>query len=127
MSEMPFAVFELKEYMVIFRQSEERQFDDVTVHISGLVRCTGKGVQDDQKYQLDVFFLTPNSDYPLPQVDLENKTGAIFLPMRDMQVFVDVLRNEKPIYGHLRADNPNLTSVTTTNEPIGAGDEDFEG
>ncbi|MGB7341424.1 MAG: hypothetical protein WBC91_21185 [Phototrophicaceae bacterium] len=126
-NELPFAVFELKEYMVIFRQSEERNFGGVVANIRGLVRCTGVGVQDDAKYQLDVFFLADYSDVPEPQVDLENKSGALFLPMSDMFTFVDVLRNEKPIYGHLRGDNPQLTSVTTTNEPIGAGDEDYEG
>ncbi len=126
-NELPFAVFELKEYMVIFRQSEERNFGGVVANIRGLVRCTGVGVQDDAKYQLDVFFLADYSDVPEPQVDLENKSGALFLPMSNMFTFVDVLRNEKPIYGHLRGDNPQLTSVTTTNEPIGAGDEDYEG
>jgi len=124
-NEQPFAVFELKEYMVIFRQSEEREFAGVTANIRGLVRCTGVGVQSDGKYQLDVFFLADYSDFPEPQVDLANNTGALFLPMADMSTFIDVLRNEKPIYGHLRGDNPQLTSVTTTNEPVGAGDEDF--
>ncbi|MEO1287315.1 MAG: hypothetical protein AAFV93_06070 [Chloroflexota bacterium] len=124
-TEQPFAVFELKEYMVIFRQNEERDFAGTTVNIRGLVRCTGVGVQDNSKHQLDVFFLADFSDFPDPQVDLANKTGAMFLPMSDMRTFVDVLRNEKPIYGHLRGDDPQLTSVTTTNEPVGAGDEDF--
>ncbi len=32
-SEMPFAVFELKEYMVIFRQAEERNFGGVVANI----------------------------------------------------------------------------------------------
>lgn len=124
-NDMPFAVFEMKEYMVVFRQSEEQNFGGTVVNIRGLVRCTGVGVQDKGKYQLDVYFLADYSDFPAPQIDLENHTGAIFMPMADMSSFIDVLRNEKPIYGHLRADNPQLTSVTTTNEPIGAGDEDF--
>lgn len=125
-NDMPFAVFELKEYMVIFRQSEEREFSGVVANIRGLVRCSGIGVNEDtSKYQLDVFFLAGDSAFPEPQVDLENKTGALFMPMSDMAIFVDILRNEKPIYGHLRGDNPQLTSVTTTNEPIGVGDEDF--
>ena len=126
-NDMPFAVFELKEYMVIFRQSEERDFGGVIANIRGLVRCTGIGVSEDDKnkYQLDVFFLAGDSNFPTPQIDLENKAGSLFMPMSDMSTFIDVLRNEKPIYGHLRGDNPQLTSITTTNEPIGVGDEDF--
>ena len=121
---MPFAVFEMKEYMIIFRQSEERDFGGVTANIRALVRCTGVGVNDDNEYRLDVYFLGLESDFPEPQVHLEDRSGAIFLPMEDMGTFVDVLRNEKPIFGHLRGDNPHYTSVTTSNEPIGAGDED---
>jgi hypothetical protein len=121
---MPFAVFEMKEYMIIFRQSEERDFDGVMANIRALVRCTGVGVNDDNEYRLDVYFLGLESDFPDPQVHLEDRSGAIFLPMEDLGTFVDVLRNEKPIFGHLRGDNPSYTSVTTSNEPVGAGDED---
>ena len=124
-TDIPVAVFEIKEYMVIFRQLEERDFDGVVAQIRGLVRCTGIGTKDDNEYRMDVFFLAPDSDYPDPVVNLEEQTGAIFLPVGDMPMFVDVLRNEKPIYGHLRGDNPQWTSVTTSNEPVGAGDEDF--
>jgi hypothetical protein len=38
-----------------------------------------------------------------------------------MLVWIDVLRYEKPIYGHLRGDRPSWTSITTTNEPVGEG------
>jgi hypothetical protein len=121
---LPFAVFEMKEYMIIFRQSEERDFGGTTAIIRALVRCTGVGVNDDNEYRLDVYFLGLESDFPEPQVHLEDRSGAIFLPMEDLGTFVDVLRNEKPIFGHLRGDNPHFTSVTTSTEPIGAGDED---
>lgn len=122
----PVAVFEIKEYMVIFRQLEVREFNGVQANIRGIVRCTGTGTGSDKdEYRLDVYFLTADSEYPQPVVDLENRMGAIFFPISDMPVFVDVLRNEKPIYGHLRGDRPEWTSITTTNEPVGAGDEDF--
>jgi hypothetical protein len=124
-NDLPVAVFEITSYMVIFRQLEEREFDGVTAKIRGIVRCTGTGTQDDNEYRLDVYFLTTDSDFPAPHVSLEEHTGSVFLPVSDMQTFVDVMRNEKPIYGHLRGDNPQWTSVTTANEPVGAGDEDF--
>lgn len=124
-SDLSVAVFEVKNYMVIFRQLEERDFHGVNAQIRGLVRCTGIGTQDAGEYRLDVFFLSPDSPYPEPMVNLEEKAGSIFMPIGNMMMFVDVLRNEKPIYGHLRADHPQWTSITTGNEPVGAGDEDF--
>lgn len=124
-SELPVAVFEIKEYMVIFRQMELREFNGVVANIRGIVRCTGVSINGSEEYRMDVYFLDGSSDYPDPVVSLEENSGAIFLPMEDMATFVDILRNEKPIYGHLRGDNPHWTSITTTNEPVGAGDEDF--
>lgn len=121
---MPVAVFEIKQYMVIFRQLEQREFDGVEAKIRGIVRCTGIKPDTNDEFRLDVYFLTPDSPIPAPVVNLDDNSGAIFFPMSDMNIFVDVLRNEKPIYGHLRGDRPEWTSITTTNEPVGVGDEE---
>lgn len=124
-ADTPIAVFEIKQYMVIFRQLEIRDFNGVEAKIRGIVRCSGENANDDNDYRLDVYFVSADSDYPEPIVDLENHTGAIFMPIGEMPVLVDVLRNEKPLYGHLRGDNAQWTSITTTNEPVGSGDEDY--
>lgn len=124
--DMPVAVFEIKEYMIILRQNEERMFGGVNARIRGLVRCSGIGQQPKagEDYRLEVFFLAEDSAFPEPQIDLANNSGQMFMPMSDMLLLVDTLRYEKPIYGHLRGDRPNWTSITTTNEPVGEGTED---
>ncbi|MXX82798.1 MAG: hypothetical protein F4Y70_04915 [Chloroflexi bacterium] len=124
MADQRVAVFEIKRYMVIWRQLEVRAFGGVQVRIRGLVRCSGIGASNQQDHRLDVYFLAPDSPTPAPQVDIANRRGAIFMEISDIHAFVDILRNEKPIFGHLRGDNPQWTSVTTTNEPVGTGDED---
>lgn len=124
MAETGVAVFEIKNYMVIWRQLEEREFAGVSARIRGLVRCTGQGAADNEDYRLDVYFLSPDSAVPAPQVDVANRRGSIFMEISDIHAFVDILRNERPIFGHLRGDYPQWTSVTTTNEPVGSGDED---
>ncbi len=125
MADQRVAVFEIKKYMVIWRQLEVREFAGVKARIRGLVRCTGQGASDSEEYRLDVYFLSPDSETPAPQVDIANRRGAIFMAISDIHAFVDILRNERPIFGHLRGDYPQWTSVTTTNEPVGAGDEDY--
>lgn len=110
-------VFEIKQYMVIWRQLEERDFDGVTAQIRGIVRCSG------DEYKMDVFFLAPESPYPMPVFIPDEMKGYMFMPISDMMAFVDMLRNEKPVFGHLRGDKPEWTSVTTTNEPVGEGEE----
>ena len=110
-------VFEIKQYMVIWRQVEKRDFAGIEVKIRGMVRCIG------DEYNMDIVFVAEDSQYPDPIIDLEDKKGYMFMPMSDMLAFVDILRNEKPIYGHLRADRPEWTSITTTQEPVGEGEE----
>lgn len=110
------AIFEVKEYMVILRQLEVMDFAGQEIRLRGIVRCHGT------EHTLDVYFLDEASAFPEPSIDIEKKKGFLFLPFRDLPVLVDILRNEHPIYAHLRADRPQWTSITTTKEPVGEGE-----
>jgi hypothetical protein len=110
------ALFEVKQYMVILRQLEIMNFQGTDVRLRGIVRCIG------DEYTLDVYFLEDESAYPAPTIDMESKKGFMFMPYRDIGILVDMLRNEKPIYAHLRGDRPEWTSITTTKEPVGEGE-----
>jgi hypothetical protein len=109
-------VFEIKEYMIVWRQLELLSFGAITTKVRALVRCTGG------EYTLDVYFLAADSPFPDPAYDVPNKKGYMFLHINDIHAFVDMLRNEKPVYGHLRGDRPEWTSVTTGKEPVGEGE-----
>jgi hypothetical protein len=110
------AIFEVKEYMVILRQLELMEFGGQEIRLRGIVRCHG------DEYTLDVYFLDENSPFPEPVADIEKKKGFMFMPFRDLPTLVDLLRNEHPIYAHLRVDRPQWTSITTTKEPVGEGE-----
>lgn len=110
---MEVKVFEIKEYMIIWRQLEKQTFNGVEAGIRALVRCTGG------EYTMDVYFLALESAFPEAHYDMTTKKGVMFLPVADIGPFVDMLRNEKPIYGHLRGDRPDWMSVTTSKEPVG--------
>lgn len=111
------AVFEVKEYMVVLRQLEEMTFEGHSLRLKGIVRCLG------DEYTLDVYCVDEDSEFPQPAFNPEEKKGYMFVPFADLPVFVDLLRNEKPIYAHLRGDKPEWTSITTTKEPVGEGED----
>jgi hypothetical protein len=113
---MDTAVFEIKQYMIVWRQLEMMNFQGTDIRIRGLVRCTG------DEYSLDVYFLAADSPFPAPLYDASQKKGYMFLSIQDIAAFVDMLRNEKPVYAHLRGDRPEWTSVTTGKEPVGEGE-----
>jgi hypothetical protein len=110
------AIFEIKEYMVILRQLEIMEFGGQEIRLRGIVRCHGT------EHVLDIYFLDDASAFPEPSIDIDKKKGFLFLPFRDLPTVVDILRNESPIYAHLRADRPQWTSITTTKEPVGEGE-----
>ncbi len=110
------AVFEVKEYMVVLRQLEHMDFQGTTVDLKAIVRLHG------DEYTLDVYCLTDDSVYPQPVFDAASKKGYMFYAFRDIHVLVDILRNEKPVFAHLRGDKPEWTSITTTKEPVGEGE-----
>ena len=112
-------VFEIKNYMVIWRQAEVRDFNGTDVTIRAMVRCSGEQADD---FSMDIIF-TDDASVPDPIIDEEQKKGFMFLNTNNILPFVDMLRNEKPIYGHLRGDRPEWTSVTTSQEPVGEGEE----
>jgi hypothetical protein len=109
-------VFEIKQYMIIWRQTEVRDFDGIQAKIRAIVRCSGT------EHKMDVFFLAEDSPFPQPTFRVEEKKGYMFMPVSDIYAFVDMLRNEKPIFGHLRGDRPEWTSITTSNEAVGEGE-----
>lgn len=109
-------IFEIREYMVILRQLEPMDFGGQEIQLRGIVRCLG------DEAMLDVYFLEEGSVFPQPLIDLEAHKGTIFLPFRDISVVVDLLRNEKPLYAHLRKDRLAWTSITTNREPVGEGE-----
>jgi hypothetical protein len=113
---MEVKVFEIKEYMIVWRQLELMNVGGVTAKVRALVRCTGG------EYTMDVYFLAEDSPFPNPYYDVPQKRGYMYLNIRDIGPFVDMIRNEKPVYGHLRGDRPEWMSVTTGKEPVGEGE-----
>lgn len=119
---MASVIFEIKHYQVSWRQLERRDIGGTQVLIRGLVRCTGVEPQTKVEYTLDVLFLAPGSPFPPPSFNPNERKGAMYLPIEDLGAFVEILRNEKPIFGHLYDDRPDWVSVTTNKEPVGSSE-----
>jgi len=79
----------------------------------GIVACYGVD------HRFIAYFLTNDSSVPNPVYIVKNRVGAIFLPFKEMGPFVDLVRNEKPIYAYLNSDRPDWNNISTSKEPIG--------
>ncbi len=85
----------------------------IHIQIQGYITCYGKD------HRFIMYFLHPDSPVPAPIYNPKTKAGAIFLPFKEMPVYLDIVRNEKPIYAYLNSDKPEWNSIKTANEPVG--------
>ena len=47
------------------------------------------------------------------------KVGAVFLPFDQMPPYVDLVRNERPIYAYMNSDRAEWNNISSGREPVG--------
>ena len=104
--------FQVKKYELILGDAMEAVWRGVPIKARGILDCRGA------THHLLIYFLNPDSQEPHPIYDPANKVGAIFLRFSEMAQFVDLVRNEKPVYAYLNDSNPEWNSISTSKEPV---------
>lgn len=109
--------FTVKHYMLnLGYKMTATALDGTEIKARGVISCEG----DDHRFIM--YFLTEDSPIPEPFYNVATKTAAIYLPFEDMCQFVDLLRNEEPVYAYLDSDRPEWSNIGTSREPIGEGE-----
>jgi len=106
--------FEITSYSITLGDKATASFGAVTIKVRGTVSCMGA---DNQRVL--AYFLSDDSPIPAPTTTIGGKWGPIFLPKELLPAWVDLVRNEKPLYGYINTDHPEWTQVSTNSEPVG--------
>ena len=106
--------FQVTSYTIKLGDKLEATFGGTTIKARGVISCIGP---DDQR--VVGYFLSDDSPVPAPTTTIGGKWGPVFLPKEMMPLWVDILRNEKPLYGYINTDHPEWTNVSTSTEPVG--------
>ena len=106
--------FEVHNYKVALGDKMSGVAGGNTINFRGYIVCRG-----DDGYHLVFYFLNPDSPVPSPSYLPDYKRGVVYLPFDQMQVYLDVLRNEKPIYAYMNSNRPEWNNIKTTQEPVG--------
>ncbi len=110
--------FEVKTYELNVGFKNSATWGGVNILIQGYV--VGKGAAGER---LIVYGLHPSSPVPANSVcNWAGNVGAIFVPFNLLGQYVDILRNEKPVYARLDADRPEWMSFSTSAELVGEGE-----
>jgi len=111
---MPIHIFKITNYRIKLGYRQSATFGVTTLKAVGIISCMGN---DNQR--VVIYFLHEESLIPNPTVTNDGKWGNIFLPREMMPVWMDLLRNERPLYGHIDSDVPKLTNISTSHERVG--------
>ncbi len=106
--------FSVSSYQIGMGYKNEATWSRTRILIQGHLVCYSKDF-----YRFIIYGLHPSSPVPDPVYIEANKVGAIFIPFTELQNYIDLVRNEKPIYAYLNSSKPEWNSLRTSSEPVG--------
>ena len=71
------------------------------------------------RQRLFIYFYNSGDTIPDNFCDSKQTTGRIHTRAEEYIRYIDILRNEKPVYALISSDNPRLNRIQTSAEPIG--------
>jgi len=107
--------FEVKQYQLTMGADLPSIESGNDVKVCAIIGCYG------DEYKLMINFVAENEEQPKSIYDGEKKTGVIFLPISRLAGYIDLLRNEKPLFVHLN-EKVEWITLGTGHEPIGEGE-----
>lgn len=113
---MAIASFEVSTYDIRMARQLDLNVDGHLVRYHAVISCRGGG------YTLAIYFLTSASFIPNNAYDAAAKRGTIYLPLEQYPLYLDILRNESPVYCFLNSSYPLHNGIYTGVEPVGEGE-----
>lgn len=105
--------FTVASYSVKLGDSLTATWSGTQIKARGIIACRG------DNHRFIAYFLTEDSPVPNSVYIVANKVGAIFRPFDEMNAYIDLIRNEKPIFAYLNSSRPEWNNLSTSQEPVG--------
>ncbi len=108
--------FEIINYQVTLGADLPGIVDGVETKVVANIGCYGK------KGKMMVNFIEVNHSFPKSSYDADKELGTMYLPIAQLPHYVDILRNEKPLFAYCNKNKPQWNSISTGHEPVGEGE-----
>ncbi len=105
--------FEITSYEITVARELNGSAQGMSLRFPAYILCRG------QEYHVVVYALDDSSPVPNNTFLPERQRGTIFIPRWQYDWFLDMLRNEKPVYAYLNSNTPKWNSLFTGEEPVG--------
>ncbi|MCB1947875.1 hypothetical protein [Nitrosomonas sp.] len=110
---MTTVTFEVKTYEIKISRELTATSAGVKSKFPAYILCRG------DNYHVVIYILDDSSPVPSNTFIPERKRGTIFVPKWQYEWFIDLLRNEKPVYCYLNNQSPDWNALYTGQEPVG--------
>jgi hypothetical protein len=114
---MPRVKFTVLNYTISLHRSLAWNLGGQGVVQVASILCTG-----DSDHRLIVGFQPQNESPSANYYDAGTKNAYLIRPESEFPWYVDLLRNEKPIFAHIDEDRPVFIFLYTGSEPVGEGE-----
>jgi len=116
---MAFRTFRIKNYWVFLgsKLSIHSVGNPQDVSARALIHCIG-----EEGESLAIFFLDGSNNWSnYSEISSNRVRGEIFAPAEQYSWYIDILRNEDPVFGTIDDSKPQLNRIWC-NEPVGDGE-----
>ena len=90
------------------------------VKVVGYLNCLDASA--NWSFQQTIYFVPEGATLPPPTYSPASKSGSFYRPISQMALYMDLLRNEKPIFASMDNQNPDGNALRTFPEAIGEGE-----
>lgn len=113
--------FKITNYRIILGNGTHTTDDATRVEFGGYIEIGGVHPNGSSKF-VTFFFLSKNSPVPHKAGFRVGEADWLYIPIEQMPLYIDVLRNEKPIGIKVNVDDAAYTKIRTAVEPPGEGE-----
>lgn len=111
------STFEVANYRIVMAQ--EMGVDRGSASVYAYITCVGPTGE-----RFTIYFLRPDSGRAGNVYNPEEKWASSFVPAEQFPWYLDVLRNEKPVFCLVDSQRPQWNRISTGPEPTGEGPTD---
>ncbi|MCC7565685.1 MAG: hypothetical protein KO206_05345 [Methanomicrobiaceae archaeon] len=112
--------FEISAYEIQLAKEKRIVCEGRAVAVQAIIRCIGiPSIYSDEHWRVHLYFAGDAAGLPGTAVSQEDRLIRVFLPDGHFERFVDLLRNEKPIFCNFDFDRPDEIIFRSSIEPVG--------
>ena len=111
-------IFQITQYKCVLYNEVHRRIQNMDIQYNSIITLRGNGNKS-----VNIFFISDSSPMPQPFINSANNIGTMYVRASRYSEYVDLLRNEKPLFLEFYSGkSAPYCNIRTYIEPVGEGE-----